>query len=153
MVLQRLVRSFIRRFNRAAPSFPFNYGPWFPYTPAAPNTPFTSHPMPAFQDRTPPRHSARDVLFSSPLVEHESFIGGDGLLTFCKWCDKEYKIRPEPFIDSPFDEAYRVLQRNRITVDIMGRKDAEWYKKEGVASGTAERMAKSFAKWRSQLNK
>jgi hypothetical protein len=94
-----------------------------------------------------PKRSPRRIdaqIFSSLLVEHDSFIGGDGLLTFYRWLDKEYKVRPELFKESPFDEAYHILDEHRITVDILTSKTTDWYRNEGVASGTAERMARSF---------
>jgi hypothetical protein len=132
-------------------------GPWFNglYS----QTSYPGHPLPpqsphdALQQCTTPTRSTSSGIFSSPLVEHESFIENDGLLTFCTWCQQEYKIKSSPLIDDPFDEAYHILRQNRITVDIMGGKSVEWYKGEGVASGTAERMAKSFPKWKAQLRK
>ena len=114
--------------------------------------PYPGYPTLAPQPVTPNKPVSSGI-FSSPLVEHESFIDDDGLLTFCKWCEQEYKIKPEPFLDSPFDETYRKLQEHCITINVLGGKSADWYKNEGVASGTAERMAKSFPKWRAQLRK
>ncbi len=47
--------------------------------------------------QTPPTRHHRHhtpVPFSSPLVEHTSFINGDGLLTFINYCEEVYKIQP-----------------------------------------------------------
>ena len=86
--------------------------------------------------------------FSSPLVAHESFENGDGLRTFIAWCEREYKIKTG---NSAFEQAYAMLHEKEVNVDIMDNKPADWFEKLGVACGTAERLAKSFPKWKRSL--
>lgn len=86
--------------------------------------------------------------FSSPLVAHESFENGDGLRTFIAWCEREYRIK---IGNSAFEQAYAMLHEKEVNVDIMDNKTADWFQKLGIACGTAERLAKSFPKWKKSL--
>jgi hypothetical protein len=88
--------------------------------------------------------------FSSPLVAHESFdiFGGDGMLAFTDWLEREYKVAPT---STEFKETLQTLQSHNIGVDILQNKDAAWIEKRGVKAGTAERISKSYAKWRGKL--
>ena len=86
--------------------------------------------------------------FSSPLVAHESFVNGDGLRTFITWCEREYKIKSD---NGAFEQAYAMLHEKEVNVDIMDNKTADWFQKLGITCGTAERMAKSFPKWKKSL--
>ena len=89
------------------------------------------------------RSSHSQSTFSSPFVHHETFLDGDGLLTFIKWCEKEYKIKPE---NLSFEKALITLRELDIDVDILKGKNAEWYRSLGITAGTSERLARSFLK-------
>ena len=88
--------------------------------------------------------------FSSPLVAHDAFdeFDEDGLLTFLTWCEQKYKIREG---NLEFKDAYRILKAKGIDVDVLKEKDANWVEKQGVITGTAERIAKTYPKWLLQL--
>ena len=86
--------------------------------------------------------------FSSPLVAHESFKDGDGLRTFINWCEIEYKIKAG---NGAFEQAYTLLHEKEVDVDIMDNKSADCFQKLGIACGTAERLSKSFPKWKKSL--
>ena len=65
-----------------------------------------------------PKKPEPNLSFSSPLVEYESFIDGDNLLTFIKWCEHEYKAKPG---NVTFDEAYIIILRAK---DVNGLRRA-----------------------------
>jgi hypothetical protein len=85
-------------------------------------------------------------VFSSPLVDHESFdeYGGDGLKAFIAWCEREYKTKAE---NIEFQEAYQSMRVVGINVDVLKGKNAAWFVSQGVKVGTAERIARSYPKW------
>ena len=104
---------------------------------------------------SPPRTPARcrpvnSMPFSSPLVAHDTFdeFDRDGLLTFLTWCEQKYKIREG---NLEFKDAYRILKTKGIDVDVLKEKDANWVEKQGVMTGTADRIAKTYPKWLLQL--
>jgi len=116
------------------------------HIPSHSHSPAHSH---SYYSRTPTRPHAPPV-FSSPLVEHESWdiYGGDGLKAFITWCEREYKIKPE---NIEFQEAYQSMRAVGINVDVLKGKDALWFTSQGVKPGTAERLARSYHKWYSKL--
>jgi hypothetical protein len=103
----------------------------------------------SYYTRTPTRPHAPSA-FSSPLVEHESWDvhGGDGLRAFIAWCECEYKIKAD---NVEFQEAYQAMRAVGINVDVLKGKDARWFTSQGVQTGTAERIARSYPKWHAEL--
>jgi hypothetical protein len=102
-----------------------------------------------YTPRTPTGPCAPPV-FSSPLVDHESFdeYGGDGLKAFIAWCEHEYKTKAE---NIEFQEAYQSMRVVGINVDVLKGKNAAWFVSQGVKVGTAERIARSYPKWHAKL--
>ena len=113
-------------------------------SPWSPTSPYTPRPT-----RRSSSHAVSTV-FSSPLVEHDSFreFDGDGLRTFITWCEREYKVREG---NMEFKEAYQIMRAKGIGVDILEGKDASWFCTKGILDGTADRLARSFRKWLSGL--
>jgi hypothetical protein len=134
--------------NTNAPPIIVNFGrhghgnlgsPWSSSPPCTPHTP------------RPVRRSSRaPAVFSSPLVDHESFeqFNGDGLRAFIVWCEQEYKVREN---NTEFKEAYQIMRAKGIGVDILEGKDSNWLTAQGILVGTADRIARSFRKWLSKL--
>jgi len=112
------------------------------HTPRRRHSPYERH--------TTPHTTPHATPFSSPLVAHESFqqFGGDGLATFMHWCECEYKVSAT---NMEFKEASQVLEAGNIGVDILQGKNAAWFQKQGLKAGTADRIARSYPKWRAQL--
>jgi hypothetical protein len=102
--------------------------------------------------QTPPtRHRRRPtpVPFSSPLVEHTSFINGDGLLTFISYCEEVYKIQPG---NQQFQTALQILRSHDVQSDSLKNKPASWYEKAGINLGTADRLAICHPRWDRIIN-
>ena len=65
------------------------------------------------------------------------------------WCTKEYKLQEG---DTEFEDAYITLSNKRIRIDNLKGKSDVWYMGKGVEDGTAERLAKSYPKWKYKLS-
>ena len=101
--------------------------------------------------RTPTQRGRRHLepLTSSPvLLEHESWaeFDGDGLKAFITYCEHKFKVT-----GTDFQEAYLRLRENDVHPDVLRGKQAAWYEKHGIKSGTADRLYRSFNKWYAKM--
>jgi len=123
-----------------------SYSPRTPYRSpqTSPHTPYQARHSRHGRPRSP-------MPYSSPLIMHPLFdrFDGDGLLAFMDYCERKYKSEG----NTEFQEAYQVLSLSNIRVDTLSGKNAKWIKSEGVKSGTADRMARSYLEWRGELQK
>jgi len=111
-----------------------------PYTQPPIHIHMPSH-SPRRSPRTPTRRPHVDLTFSSPvLLEHESWaeFDGDGLKAFITHCETKFKAT-----GMEFQEAYLKLREN-IYLDVLRGKQSSWYEAQGIKSGTANRLFRTF---------
>jgi len=68
------------------------------------------------------------------------------LKAFITYCEHKFKVT-----GTDFQEAYLRLRENDVHTDVMRGKQAAWYEKQGIKSGTADRLYRSFNKWYAKM--
>jgi hypothetical protein len=68
------------------------------------------------------------------------------LKAFITHCENKFKVT-----GTEFQEAYLKLRENDIRPDTLRGKSASWYEAQGIKSGPADRLFRTFNKWYAKM--